>query len=385
MRLPTRGGKPVDAGDRAGRGALLLEQHQVPARRVSAAWLLSAPADEGYLESSDLRFWRAAARYAVALMLRQSVLPAAAGWTPLFRGSEVQRRAWLLAAMPAACRCALPERSAGQTLDHFLGQCLTELAALPQPPAGSLVSVHDRWLQSLTSGKPPDPADLPGLMLEVERWKQPLRLVGDARVQLAVRLRDPDLYAAEWLLEPLLQSLDDPSQLLPAAEAPHRATALAALGQAAALCPLLRSLEPIALSLPQVSGFLQSDAAALTQAGFSVFLPRWARQPAALQLRPKAAAMKSSSGLSMHDVYSFRYAATLPDGTPLTEDEIHQLARAKQTVVALRGQARDVRVTPARRRRVPYATPTPQHTGSLNAQHREQSQSERTPSNPCNH
>ena len=31
--------------------------------------------------------------------------------------------------------------------------------------------------------------------------------------------------------------------------------------------------------------------------------------------------------------------------------------------VALRGQARDVRVTPARRRRAPYATPTPQHTG----------------------
>lgn len=295
-------------------------------------------------------FWRAASRYALGLLVRQHVLPDERGWSPCALGAEAQRREQLLAAMPNVCRCVAPLRSRRAVLDGFLRACLNHWARLPAAPGGQ-ASLHDRWLRSLRGGERLTPAEQNELRPQVGQWQRPLQQTRHATKQLALRLHEPpqDSTRSSWSLEPLLQDVRDPSLLMEAAEgwdSEHKGMLLLALGQAAGISPVLASAlqkegrpRDIPLTVPQANSFLREEGPALSEAGFPVILPAWAKQPSRLKLRArvKSSGMSSSTRLQMHTLLSFEWEVAL-GGELLSARELRALARRKQPLVEVRGQ-----------------------------------------------
>ena len=166
-----------------------------------------------------------------------------------------------------------------------------------------------------------------------------------------------------WTVEFALQSTEDPSLLLPAADVWSGASAggwamagirhpeeelLAGLGRASRLFPELdlelRSAAPAGIALDTAGAFrfLRETGPLLSGAGFGVLLPDWARK-ARLGLkvttRSKQAAGSSAKqpAFGMADLVDFRYELALGDET-LDAEDLAELARLKVPLVRLRGQ-----------------------------------------------
>ncbi|GIE48539.1 hypothetical protein Ani05nite_20730 [Amorphoplanes nipponensis] len=163
-----------------------------------------------------------------------------------------------------------------------------------------------------------------------------------------------------WLLEFLLQPLDEPSLLVTAADVwrdrsaplrrwthhPHERL-LAGLGRAARLFgdldAALRDPRPAELVLDTEGAhrFL-SHAALLEQAGYGILLPAWWREPRslglALEVRPRdaAPAVLRDDAADLGTMVSYNWGLAL-GGRILTEDELADLARVKVPLVRLRG------------------------------------------------
>ncbi|BCJ48573.1 hypothetical protein Asp14428_00480 [Actinoplanes sp. NBRC 14428] len=164
-----------------------------------------------------------------------------------------------------------------------------------------------------------------------------------------------------WLLEFLLQPLDEPSLLVPAAEVWRDAVAplrrwthrpqerlIAGLGRAARLfAPLedaLRMARPVELEFDTEGAYaFLGHAALLEQAGFGVLLPAWWREPQrlglALEVRtpPAAAPVLRDETTDLRALVAYRWGLSL-GGRVLTEDELAELARVKVPLVRLRGR-----------------------------------------------
>ena len=176
---------------------------------------------------------------------------------------------------------------------------------------------------------------------------------------------EPDDATADppWTVEFALQSTEDPSLLLPAADVWSGASAggwamagirhpeeelLAGLGRASRLFPELdlelRSAAPAAIALDTAGAFrfLRETGPLLSGAGFGVLLPDWARK-ARLGLkvttRSKQAAGSGAKqpAFGMADLVDFRYELALGDRT-LDAEDLAELARLKVPLVRLRGQ-----------------------------------------------
>jgi len=164
-----------------------------------------------------------------------------------------------------------------------------------------------------------------------------------------------------WLLEFLLQPLDEPSVLVPAADvwrdraAPLRRWThhpqerlLAGLGRAARLYPALdaalRMARPADLLLDTAGAhrFL-SHAAVLEQAGYGVMVPAWWREPnslgLALEVRSRDAVtpVLRDEAANLASIVDYRWGLAL-GGRVLTEDELADLARVQVPLVRLRGR-----------------------------------------------
>jgi SNF2 family DNA or RNA helicase len=166
-----------------------------------------------------------------------------------------------------------------------------------------------------------------------------------------------------WTVEFALQSTEDPSLLLPAADVWSGASAggwamagirhpeeelLAGLGRASRLFPELdlelRSAAPAGIALDTAGAFrfLRETGPLLSGAGFGVLLPDWARK-ARLGLkvttRSKQAAGSGAKqpAFGMADLVDFRYELALGDET-LDAEDLAELARLKVPLVRLRGQ-----------------------------------------------
>jgi hypothetical protein len=240
---------------------------------------------------TSLAYWATALRFAGALVAREQFLPDVqhsgrewhARWKPALAGAEGQRFDQLARAMPGVCRAlggtadAPPDRPASVVLADFLAAVVDALVrsaagAEPAAPvrrgrkkAAAFDSIHDQWLHALRapggelSGKPDE---LAGLAEQVRGWQRPVAVSAAAPFRLCFRLEEPaagddgaESLAADdtWNVRYLLQARDDPSLLLDVGDAwaPHGARSrvlqrdgfqpreyvLAALGQAAALCP----------------------------------------------------------------------------------------------------------------------------------------------------
>ncbi|MEV4704257.1 DEAD/DEAH box helicase [Actinoplanes sp. NPDC049316] len=164
-----------------------------------------------------------------------------------------------------------------------------------------------------------------------------------------------------WLLEFLLQPLDEPSLLVPAADVWRDAAAplrrwthrpqerlIAGLGRAARLFGDLEAALRVARPADLVLGteaahrFL-SHAALLEQAGYGVLLPAWWREPQrlglALDVRSSEAAapVLRDEAADLNTIVSYNWGLAL-GGRVLTEDELAVLARVKVPLVRMRGR-----------------------------------------------
>ena len=163
-----------------------------------------------------------------------------------------------------------------------------------------------------------------------------------------------------WRLDFLVQSMADPSLLVPAAQvwagdgslsrwlSRPQELLLGELGRASRVYPQLvgglRQAQPCALGLDADGAyqFLDSAAPALDEAGFGVLLPSWWDKRRRLGLTATAATpvdgvVAGAGKFGRNQLMDFRWQLAVGDDT-LTEEEIAALARAKAPLVRLRGQ-----------------------------------------------
>jgi SNF2 family DNA or RNA helicase len=381
-----------------------------------AAGLLSVLGEPGALLDDVIggsaRYLAAVARLGADLAGRGRVLPAlraedgghAARWRPVLSGADAERARELAAGMPAMCRATgAGDRSPALILTGAL-DALTDSAArarlagqplLPvrrgRRPARILVA--ERWIVALTSAggqvevtTSEDEQEAAELAARLDSWHcaaqlpagpvrtcfrliEPERGEDGAGLGAATNCADasgsggtPDEVPGDWRVEFALQSTDDPSLMMPAADVwagvstaglaagikhPEEEL-LAGLGRAARLFPeldpALRSPAPaeVTLNTEEAFGFLRQTAPLLSGAGFGVLLPDWVRR-SRLGLKLTTRSRRASSGsvtdpkFGLSDLVDFRYDLAVGD-QELDPGELAELARLKVPLVRLRGQ-----------------------------------------------
>ncbi len=353
------------------------------------------------------------------LAARGRVLPAlaagedggyAARWRPVLSGADAQRARDLAAAMPPLCRAVDGASASSAELLTDALDALGDAAArarLGRDPGFALlparrgrrparVPVAERWAAALAGADaqvpvatPQDDAEAAELAAALDQWRAAAQ-VPAGPVRTCFRLVEP--YAADpgtadladlatsatsaasaisdspdtWTVGFALQSTDDPSLLLPAADIWSRAAAggwaaagighpeedlLAGLGTASRLFPELdqglRSAAPVAVSLDTegAARFLGQTGPLLAGAGFGVLLPDWAggrksRLGLKITTRTRSTASSSpaaESRFGLRDLVDFRYDLAVGDES-LDPEELAELARLKVPLVRLRGQ-----------------------------------------------
>jgi SNF2 family DNA or RNA helicase len=342
----------------------------------------------------------AVAALAADLAARGKVLPglgetteggSLACWRPVLAGADALRARELTAAMPPLCRATSEagEQSAavfGPVLDSLTDAAVRDrlgsvagFTLLPGPVRGSSAPLVERWLAALTgeSGElvlgRTDTIAAHQLAFALWTWQDAAQ-EPPGPVRTCFRLTEPPAAAPDdpagqpqqsgWRVELALQSTDDPSLLLPAADIWSGETAegwaaagirfpeedlLAGLGRASRLFPELdRELdgaapEAVELDTSGALQFLKETGPLLAGAGFGVLLPDWVRKSRLglkLTTRSRSGQATASGGapvFGLTDLIDFRYELAVGDHT-LDAAELAELARLKIPLVRLRGQ-----------------------------------------------
>jgi superfamily II DNA or RNA helicase len=379
-------------GAQAGRGRVSLARWRVPvlafepaaAHDVLAA--LRDPGELGAIAAGSLPYLAAVAAFAADLVSRGRVLPVldsggdyTARWRPVLGGADAERARDLAAAMPPACRAAVadgePDGSApGPLLTAALDR-LADAAARAQLPASLLparrgrtparLPLAERYVAALTQTDPRldvvsarDEAEAAALAADLDAWLDGARIPAGP-VRTCFRLSEPAAEEAPWQVGFALQSAEDPSLMVPAADlwagegfgagGDPVEELLAGLGSAARLFgeleQALREPAPAGLELDTAGAFrfLSETGPLLAGAGFGVLLPDWVRK-ARLGLKLTTRSQSTAPGavagtarFGLGDLVSFRYDVAVGDQV-IDPDELAELARLKVPLVRLRGQ-----------------------------------------------
>ncbi len=407
LHLPSAGGGPLASpelirpdGDPARpgpRGRVSLARWRVPVLAFASAAALDllgsvgSFGDVAAVAGGSLPYLAALARFADGLVARGRVLPVlvaedggyAARWRPVLDGADAQRARDLAAAMPPSCRAADPE-SPGSLLAAALDG-LTDAAARTRLP-GPLLSARrgraparvpwpERFVVALTTTDarldtttPQDEAEAAALAAELQAWLDGARIPAGP-VRTCFRLAEPpDADRDPWRVEVALQSAEDPSLMVSAADlwagegsaflgpgagatgvgADPVEELLAGLGAAARLFgeveEALREPAPTAVDLdtPGAFRFLKETGPLLSGAGFGVLLPDWVRKARlGLKLTTRSASPAASSvtapKFGLGDLVNFRYEVAVGDQA-IDAAQLAELARLKIPLVRLRGQ-----------------------------------------------
>jgi SNF2 family DNA or RNA helicase len=390
---------------------------KVPVVTLDAASALTALAERAsdFRYGASLSYWSEVATFAGELVTRGRVLPslardstgAAARWRPVLQGPDVMAMHTLIRAMPPVSRAvpgahdphelvtaalrSLVDATVRETLPAGLRLCPPRGGQRPARPP-----VVEAWLVALTApdGRfDADAGDLEALIKALEPWEDvgagqagPARATfrlmeatdesavvdagwtdvddlerpgADGRGPGAGEEDSSGFADSRWRLEFLLQSMHDPSLLVPAARAwaddgslsrwlaRPQELLLAELGRASRIYPELadglRQPQPCALNLDADGAyrFLSTTAPALDQAGFGVLLPSWWDQRRKLGLTlsastPVDGVVQKTSKFGRNQLMDFRWQLAVGDDT-LTDDEIAALAETKAPLIRLRG------------------------------------------------
>src|SRR5215831_15555529 len=366
-------GQDGAGASRPGGRRVSLAPWRVPALAFepAAADLLTVLGEPGALSGEVIgggsaRYLAAVARLGADLAARGRVLPAlraedggqAARWRPVLSGADAERARELAAGMPAICRAAdADDRSSALiltgALDAFTDAAArARLAGQPLLPVRrgrqpARIPVAERWIVALTSAggqvevtTTEDEQETAELAAQLDAWHSAAQLPAGP-VRTCFRLVEPELGEEEaaglgatknsadasgsggtpdavpgdWRVGFALQSTDDPSLMMPAADVWAGASTaglaagikrpeeelLAGLGRAARLFPkldrALRSPAPaeVTLDTQEAFGFLRQAAPLLSGAGFGVLLPDWVRR-SRLGLKLTTRSRRASSG-----------------------------------------------------------------------------------------
>ncbi|HEU4346642.1 MAG TPA: DEAD/DEAH box helicase, partial [Actinoplanes sp.] len=276
------------------------------------------------------------------------------------------------AAMPPVCRAVSGAAAGAGAILRSALDSLVDAAARGVMPErlllghrpGPKAPLPDRWVLALTAADPTltgaEPAEVDELRRVLDGW---MRAANDAHgpIRVSFRLSEPPPGSDDWGLEFALQSAEDPSLYLPAANLWHGVRMpglppqpdemlLAGLGRAVRLFPLLhvalRDPEPAAMTLDTAEAheFLSQAAPLLQAAGFGVQLPKWAgRKAVGLKLTTRSRTKKDASravadsGFGLDQLVAFRLDLVIGDGV-VTAEELAELARLKVPLVRVRGQ-----------------------------------------------
>jgi len=310
----------------------------------------------------------------------------AARWRPVLAGADAVRARELTGALPPLCRATSADGEPSALVVSEALELLTDAAVrarLGRGPgfailrAGSGAPLTDRWAAALTgpdgrlSLTSRDRASAAQLAFALWAWQDAAQEPpGPARA--CFRLIEPDSGRSDeatgeagWRVELALQSTDDPSLLLPAADIWSGTAAdgwaaagvgypeddlLAGLGKASRLFPELDTAlqGPAPAFVPLGSRgalrFLKETGPLLAGAGFGVLLPDWVRR-SRLGLRLTTRSRSGAAGpgsvtrpaFGLADLVDFRYELAIGDET-LSPDELAELARLKVPLVRIRGQ-----------------------------------------------
>ena len=423
LRVPTIGtlplaSSPLIANPPASRHRPSLKEWAVRSSRLTpgtAFDLLCRCVDQELLSSGlivgkDLNYWAVAMREATGMVVRQQFLPGLnrtgksyrAVWEPVYASADQDRIRSLASAMPHLCRAAdlrpgrVDESHATTLLKGFVASIVDYLvragvtssdlaASFGERPvrlaSQGHESIHDRWLEALTSIHDvieDESGELERLAEQIADWRRPISITSTTPFRLSFRLEEPEEPSDStsndsndeaagngnsWKLRYLLQDLADPSLLVPAELAwkhhgarslfkrrnfDAREYLLSSLGQASALCPeievSLRAAAPGSCDLDSSGAldFLTEKAWLLEQAGFTILLPHWwtpkgTRIRLAARAVVKSPKLKGGGGLSLDQIIDFDWQVSL-GGEPLSLEELQILASLKSPLVKHRGQ-----------------------------------------------
>jgi SNF2 family DNA or RNA helicase len=377
---------------------------------AATSWLEGVGDDSGATTryGASVGYLAEIAAFACDLVERGRLLPTvawddvgpAARWRPVLQGQDLVALGAYVRALPPVCRAASDEVDPHDLVTTTL-QALTDATARGRlASAGDLLPPRrgrrpqrlpatEAWVLALAT---PD-GRFDAIEDETTQLEQALRpwsevgagRIGPARAtfRLTEAVPAPDVEElddegpqerpataaaragtadgqAAWRLEFLLQSTEDPSLLVPAAQAWQddgslrrwldrpQELLLGELGRASRiypeLAPGLRQATPCALDL-DVDGayhFLEAAAPALDEAGFGVLLPSWWDRRAKLGLKLSAATpvdgvVEKASRFGKDQLMDFRWQLAVGDDT-LSDDEIAALAETKAPLIRLRGQ-----------------------------------------------
>jgi hypothetical protein len=369
-----------------------------PLARLLAAAGLSVPAAQDgpgtdVRLGATVRYLTSLAALATDLVTRGRVLPTLArgadgpvgAWRPVLTGPDAAAAHALAIAMPPACRAALGREDPHQIVEAALGSladaaaratladaasrgALAGARSLVPPRRGrapAQLPAAEAWLGALAAADgrfEASPRDLDELARALQLWDEiGTGPAGPARANF--RLTEAEATGdgqSRWWLEFLLQSIADPSLLVPAARAwaddgslsrwlaRPQELLLAELGRASRVYPAiadgLRQARPVGLELDADGAFhfLSAAAPTLDQAGFGVMLPSWWDKRRALSLVGSAATpvdgvVAGASKFGKDQLMDFSWQLAVGDET-LTDAEIAALAATKAPLIRLRGQ-----------------------------------------------
>ena len=418
LLLPSRASAPLDSPE------LLRDSPRRAARsspellpwRIPVSWLDPAEAVAFLIDDTDgaprhgasVRYLSDVVAFAADLVDRGRVLPtidlqgtgALARWRPVVQGPDLLALHRLAAAMPPVCRAEVqqpgdregrdPHTLAAAAVDAFTDAIVRrQLGAAAQstdqpgldlrPPrrGRSKPTTADAWLAALTAADAtidaPDAA-LDELAEILAPWDEVGPAAGNARLTIRLLAPGPDERSADtaapnqpepddtaWSLEFLLQSLADPSLLVPAEdvwvggaglerwlERPEELL-LAELGRASRIYPemgrALHEARPSQWPLNAVGAhhFLAEAAPQLDAAGIGLLLPAWWSRRHRLALRLSAGTPVegvvdgAGGGFGRDALVAFQWQVAIGDDI-LTEEELRSLAAAKSPLVRVRGQ-----------------------------------------------
>ena len=345
---------------------------------LAALGLLADPDPDGaWVAGSSLRYLCVLAGHAFDLAKRGRMLPQlvtgngppTARWRPVITGADAATYRDFAAAMPPVVRAA-GDPGLARTLRDALDALVDAAARAVMPErilyghrSGPKAPLPDRWSAALTAADPTLPgareAEVRELAKALGDW---MRAANEANgpIRVSFRLIEPEPAEDDWVLEFALQSAEDPSLYLPAADLwdgarfpglPPRPdeTLLAGLGRAVRLFPALHEAlltqrpDAMVLDTAEAHEFLRQAAPLLQAAGFGVQLPSWAgRKGVGLKLTTRsksgpASRAAAASGFGLQELVEFRLDLVIGDGV-VSADELAELARLKVPLVRVRGQ-----------------------------------------------
>ena len=344
-----------------------------------------------------------------------------ARWQPVWLGEDASGREELARHMPAVARAVtakpngkppatpavdIVEEFVGIVVDQIVRAHYEEASREPEAPAETKAAsaktssstrpatVYDRWLQALRTpeaGVKGGKQEIGTLSEQIARWRGPIDEAANAPFRLCFRLEEPTSAPEEtrgnrprgrgrsrngharkttlrpgqrrWYVRYLLQATDDPTLLVPTADAwitrGRKAAALAkmgtdlheallgSLGQAAGVCPRieesLRSRKPSGYSLDARGAheFLTETAPALEQAGFGTLLPSWWKGDStehrlAVRARVRTPELHPDESPSLDDSVDFDWEVCIA-GRSLSGRDLEELARLKEPLQFVRG------------------------------------------------